>query len=227
MLKYRRLHHNRLNTLTETYLIVGLGNPGARYEDTRHNVGYRCVDVLTQKYNLSFTKTEHKALTATGIIRNKRVIIAKPLTYMNLSGESVQPLAHFYKIPVEQILVACDDLDIPFDTLRIRKTGTSGGQNGIKSIIERLGTQQVNRIRIGIGRPPGKMNPADYVLSAFKGEDVITAIIMIDRAAQAAETWLIDGIDAAMNQYNGTGDEKKAPKPQPKKTIASSDENPL
>lgn len=201
--------------MSEVYLIVGLGNPGARYENTRHNVGYKCVERLSDQHGLTFNKTEHKALTATGTIFGKKVILAKPLTFMNLSGESVQPLAHFYKIPVENILIACDDMDIPFGTLRIRKTGSSGGQNGMKSIIERLGTQHINRIRIGIGRPPGKMNPADWVLSAFKGDDLIASMELLDRAMKAAETWLREGIDKAMNQYNGASEEKPKPKKQP------------
>lgn len=210
--------------MAPSHLIVGLGNPGARYENTRHNVGYKTVERLAQANGLSFDKTEHKALTANGLIGDKRVILAKPLTFMNLSGESVQPLLHFYKIPVENLLIACDDLDIAFGVLRIRKTGSSGGQNGMKSIIERVGTQNINRIRIGIGRPPGKMNPADYVLSTFKGDDVISALELIDRAAKAAETWLKSGIDAAMNTYNGAGD---APKPKPEKTAPTpADETP-
>ncbi len=212
--------------MAPSYLIVGLGNPGARYENTRHNLGYKTVERLAQLYGLSFNKTEHKAQTASGTIADKRVILAKPLTFMNLSGESVQPLLHFYKIPVENLLIACDDLDIAFGVLRIRKTGSSGGQNGMKSIIERVGTQNINRIRIGIGRPPGKMNPADYVLTGFKGDDVITALELVDRAAKASETWIKSGIDAAMNTYNGTGD---APKPKPEKaepTPASTDETP-
>lgn len=213
--------------VTDTYLIVGLGNPGTRYENTRHNLGYRCVERLADKYSLSFIKTEHKALTATGMIKDRRVLLAKPLTYMNLSGDSVQPLAHFYKIPVEHILVACDDLDIPFGTLRIRKTGSSGGQNGMKHIIERLGTPNINRIRIGIGRPPGKMSPADYVLTALKGDDLIESFEMLDRAVKAAETWLTDGIETAMNLYNGTGEEKKPKKAQPAPAAAKDDDTPL
>jgi len=196
--------------MAPTHLIVGLGNPGARYENTRHNVGYKTVERLAELNGFSFDKTEHKALTASGVIAGTRVLLAKPLTFMNLSGESIQPLMHFYKIPVENLLIACDDLDIPFGTLRIRKTGSSGGQNGMKSIIERIGTQNVNRIRIGIGRPPGKMNPADYVLSVFKGDDVITALELVDRAAKAAELWIKTGIDSAMNTFNGTGDPPKA-----------------
>lgn len=208
----------------DIYLVVGLGNPGARYDNTRHNVGYKTVERLADQHGLMFNKTEHKAQTASGTIHGKKVILAKPLTYMNLSGESVQPLAHFYKVPVENILIACDDMDIPFGTLRIRKTGSSGGQNGMKSIIERLGTPHINRIRIGIGRPPGKMNPADWVLSVFKGDDVIAAMELLDRAMKAADTWLHDGIDKAMNQFNGTGDEK--PK-KPAVAKPAADQEPL
>ncbi len=207
--------------MTKVYLIVGLGNPGARYEKTRHNVGYMCVEKLAARHGLTFSKTEHKAITASGKIGDKKVILAKPLTFMNLSGDSVVPLANFYKIDPAEILVACDDMDIPFGTLRIRKSGSSGGQNGLKHIMERMGTQAINRIRIGIGRPPGRMNPADYVLTPFKSDEETEAAILIERAADAAETWLKSGIEFAMNKHNGTGEER--PKPEPKKV----DPNPV
>ena len=162
--------------MPETYLIVGLGNPGARYENTRHNVGFKVVERLAQKHGLSFSKTEHHAQTASGTILGKRVLLAKPLTFMNSSGDAVQPLASFYKIPPERIIVLFDELDIPFGTLRLRKSGSSSGQKGMKHIMERMGTQEIPRVRIGIGRPPGRMNPADFVLMPFKGDDAITAL---------------------------------------------------
>ncbi len=194
--------------MPEMYLIVGLGNPGARYQNTRHNVGFRVVERLAQRHGLSFGKTEHKAQTASGTILGKRILLAKPLTFMNVSGDAVQPLTSFYKIPLENIMIAHDDLDIPLGTLRLRAKGSSGGQNGLKHILQRLGTQEIARTRFGIGRPPGRMNPSDYVLAPFKGDDEILAMEVTDRAVQAIEAWLTDGIEIAMTKFNGTGEEK-------------------
>ncbi len=191
--------------MSEIFLIVGLGNPGARYANTRHNVGFMALDRLADRHGLAFSKQEHKAQTATGVVRGKRVILAKPQTFMNVSGESVQPLVNFYKIPHEQIIVVEDDLDLPFGALRLRASGSAGGQKGLKHILQRLGTQAIARARIGIGRPPGKMNPADWVLSPFKGDDAILAVEMGDKATDAIETWLIDGIELAMTRHNTSG----------------------
>jgi peptidyl-tRNA hydrolase, PTH1 family len=200
--------------MVDLFLIAGLGNPGSKYDKTRHNIGFQVVEALAQKHSLTFGKLEHKAMTASGTIANKRVLLAKPQTFMNVSGDSVVPLAHFYKIPTERVLIVCDDLDIPLGTLRLRKAGSSGGQNGMKHILQRFGTQEINRVRVGIGRPPGRMNPADYVLLPFKGDEVITAIEVTDRAVKAIERWLVDGIEAAMNQYNGTGESKAGEAPK-------------
>ena len=202
--------------MADWFLIVGLGNPGAQYERTRHNVGYRVVDELARQHGLTFSKVEHRAQIAAGTILNKRVLLAKPLTYMNLSGDSVVPLARFYKIEPSNILVIADDLDIPLGTLRLRQTGSSGGQNGIKHILERMGTQAIPRVRIGIGRPPGRMDAAAHVLSPFKGDEEITAVEVIDRAVKAVEAWLTDGLEIAMNRYNGTGEAKKPSEPPTK-----------
>lgn len=203
--------------MTDWYLIVGLGNPGKDYEDTRHNVGFRVVDELARRYGLTFGKTERKAQSASGVIKDKKVILTKPQTYMNLSGEAVRSLVDFYKVEPNRILIIADDLDIPLGTVRLRQSGSAGGQNGIKSIIQHLGTQDINRLRFGIGRPPGKMQAKDYVLGMFKGDDAILASQVIDRAAAAAETWLTDGIDLAMTRHNGNIDD---PKPVPKKAPA-------
>ena len=200
--------------MTDWYLIVGLGNPGKDYEDTRHNVGFRVADELARRYGLAFGKTERKAQVASGTIKDKKVILAKPQTYMNLSGEAVRSLVDFYKVELANILVIADDLDIPLGTVRLRQSGGAGGQNGIKNIIQHLGTPEFNRLRFGIGRPPGKMQAKDYVLGPFKGEDAILASQVMDRAADAAETWLVEGIDLAMTRHNGNIDE---PKPTPKK----------
>jgi PTH1 family peptidyl-tRNA hydrolase len=195
--------------MSEMNLIVGLGNPGPRYENTRHNVGFRTVERLAQKYGLTFGKTEHRALVASGTILGKRVILAKPQTFMNLSGDSVAPLAHFYKIEPDHIIVVHDDLDLPLGTLRLRKSGSSGGQNGLKHVLQRMGTDDIPRVRIGIGRPPGRMDPMDYVLTPFKGDDEILAVEVQDRAVAAIETWLTDGIELAMSRYNGPAKQEK------------------
>lgn len=189
--------------MADRYLIVGLGNPGPTYANTRHNMGFLAVDELARRAQAALSKTEKKALIADVVIADKRVLLVKPQTYMNESGISVRGLADFYKIAPPDILVISDDLDLPLGTLRLRMGGGHGGQNGVRSIISHLGTNDFPRVRCGIGRPPGKMNPADYVLKPFAGDDQITARIVIERAADAAETWLRDGIELAMTRHNG------------------------
>ncbi len=205
--------------MTTRFLIVGLGNPGKKYETTRHNIGFWVIDELARRWNIAPFKSERKALVADGTIRDKRVLFLKPQTYMNLSGQAVRAACDFYKLAPEDLIVSHDDLDIPLGTLRLRKTGSAGGQNGIKDIIRHMGTQDFKRVRCGIGRPPGRMDPAAYVLQPFGGDDAITAQLIVARAADAIETWLKEGIDTAMNRYNGTLDEipradvVKAPRP--------------
>lgn len=201
--------------MADLHLIVGLGNPGARYENTRHNIGFRTVERFAARYGLIFGKIEHKAQTASGNAAGQRVLLAKPQTFMNVSGESVQPLVSFYKVPPERIIVIADDLDLPLGTVRLRKSGSSGGQNGLKSILQRLGTQEIARVRLGIGRPPGRMDPADYVLANWKGDEAIIAIEMQDRAVAALEAWLADGIDLAMSRFNGVVEGAKSPADEP------------
>jgi PTH1 family peptidyl-tRNA hydrolase len=195
------------------HLIVGLGNPGKQYANTRHNVGWMVLDELARRHNLSFDKTEKKALTASGTINGKRVLLAKPQTYMNLSGEAVRGLVDFYKIDLSNLLVISDDLDIPAGTLRLRQSGSAGGQGGLKNIIQHLGTNEFNRVRFGIGRPPGRMTPKDYVLQDFKGDEAILVREVVDQAANAVEVWLKDGIEAAMTRFNGDV-QKRQPEPQ-------------
>jgi PTH1 family peptidyl-tRNA hydrolase len=189
--------------MADRYLIVGLGNPGATYATTRHNIGFMAVDELARRYSMTLAKTEKKAQTADGIIMGKRVLLIKPQTYMNESGVSVRGLADFYEVALKDILVISDDLDLPLGTLRLRMGGGHGGQNGIRSIISHMGSPDFPRVRCGIGRPPGTMNAADYVLRPFGGDDQITARIVIERAADAVETWLREGIDLAMTRHNG------------------------
>lgn len=190
--------------MSDRFLIVGLGNPGRKYVSTRHNAGFWVVDELARRWNLPGGKSERHAITSDGIINGKRALLAKPQTYMNLSGESVRALVDFYKIDLEQIIIIHDDLDLPLGTLRLRKTGGAGGQRGLRNIIQHFGTQDFARARFGIGRPPGRMDPAAYVLQPFHGDDVILAREVVDRAADAVETWLVDGIELAMTRHNGS-----------------------
>jgi PTH1 family peptidyl-tRNA hydrolase len=199
--------------MANLYLIVGLGNPGKQYASTRHNVGWMVLDELARRHNLSFDKSEKKALTASGLIGGRKVLLAKPQTYMNLSGEAVRGLVDFYKIDLANLLVISDDLDIPLGTLRLRQSGSAGGQGGLRNIIQHLGTNEFNRVRFGIGRPPGKMNPKDYVLQDFRGDEAILAREVADKAADAVEVWLKDGIEPAMTRFNGDV-QKRQPTPQ-------------
>lgn len=201
--------------MPEIYLIAGLGNPGARYENTRHNVGFHVVERLAQRHGLRFDKTEHRAQTASGTILGRRVLLAKPMTFMNVSGDAVQPLVSFYKIPHDHILIVADDIDIPLGTLRLRAKGSSGGQNGLKHILQRLGTQAIARARFGVGRPPGRKDAAAHVLAPFKGDEAILAEEVTDRAVQAVETWLTDGIEIAMTRCNGSVEDIAAAKDKP------------
>ncbi len=189
--------------MAEFRLIVGLGNPGDKYEKTRHNVGWRVIDELVARHQLGAGRSEQRAHTWDGSIGGLRVKLAKPLTYMNRSGEAVRALMDYYDIPRAGLIVVHDDLDTPFGILRLRKAGGHGGQNGLRSIIQHLGGGGFARLRFGIGRPPGKMQPVDYVLRPFKGDDAILAAEVAARAADAIEAWLGDGIDLAMSRYNG------------------------
>ncbi|MFN7210194.1 MAG: aminoacyl-tRNA hydrolase [Aggregatilineales bacterium] len=193
--------------MSERFLIVGLGNPGREYERTRHNIGFRVVESLAAKHGLSFSKRQAKALLAEGTILERRVLLAKPQTYMNLSGDAVRPLVAFYNIPLTNLLIVLDDLDLPLGTLRLRPSGSHGGQRGLRHILEQLGGQAVARLRFGIGRPPGRMDPAAYVLQPFAPEEQLLVAETLDRAVRAAETWLQFGIEAAMARYNGTAED--------------------
>ena len=189
--------------MTETFLIVGLGNPGREYRETRHNVGFMLLDRLTVKLNARFTRLQSRALVASTSYMERKIILAKPQTFMNLSGQSVQGLVHFYKLPLDNILIAHDDLDLPVGTIRIRPDGGSAGQKGMASTIERLGTNEFPRLRLGIGRPPGQMQAPDYVLQDFSNADLKIISETLNRAVEATLTWVTDGLEAAMNKYNG------------------------
>ena len=186
------------------YLIVGLGNPGRDYKDTRHNMGFMVVDTLAKSLGINLTRVQQKAITGQGKFGAAKVLLAKPQTYMNLSGKSVAALVRFYKVPVNQVLIVHDDLDLPFGTLRMRAKGSSAGQKGVQSILERLSTLEVPRLRVGIGRPSGSKQGANYVLKTFSPEERKELEYILDRAARATQVFIESGIDTAMNQFNGS-----------------------
>lgn len=187
----------------ETFLIVGLGNPGREYRDNRHNVGFLLVDRLAVDLNAQKMRVQAKAIVTSGILEERKVFLAKPQTYMNLSGQSVQGLLSFYKLPLENLLVAHDDLDLPLGTIRLRPGGGPGGQRGMASAIDYLGTRAFPRLRIGIGRPPGRMDPAAYVLQDFSRDERAALAEVLDLAAKAALTFVSHGLEKAMNLFNG------------------------
>ncbi len=184
-------------------IIVGLGNPTNQYKGTRHNIGYMALDKIAGANGITLNQHKHKALTGNGFVGGQRVMLMKPLTFMNLSGESVRAAADFYKINLEDILIIYDDISLEPGKLRIRKKGSAGGHNGIKSIIRHMGGDNFPRIRVGIGgeRHPD-MDLADYVLSRFEPEEAEVIDLALDKAAKAAELIVQDDIDAAMNLYN-------------------------
>lgn len=185
------------------FLIIGLGNPGAGYRHNRHNIGFMLVDRVAERLGVKFSRLESKALLTKGEHQGRRVVLAKPQTFMNLSGQSVGGLVRFYKAPLENLLVAYDDVDLPLGTLRIRPGGGSAGQKGMASIIDRLGTQEFPRLRLGVGRPPGRMEAADYVLQDFSSGEIELLRLTLDRAAEAALVFVAEGLETAMNQFNG------------------------
>lgn len=185
------------------YLIVGLGNPGKEYEKTRHNVGFDTVDRLVEEHRISQSGVKLKAMYGKGIIAGEKVILAKPLTYMNLSGEAVRALADYFKINIkEELVVVYDDIDLNPGHVRIRAQGSAGGHNGMKSIIKMLGVSEFARVRIGVGEKPRGWDLADYVLSRFSKEERTAVDEAIGQSCGAIECILKDGIDAAMNRYN-------------------------
>ena len=187
-----------------SYLLVGLGNPGREYRDSRHNVGFMLVDRIAVRLGARGMKVQSKAIVINSMYEDRKLILAKPQTYMNLSGQSVQGLIHFYKLPLTNVLIAYDDLDIPFGTIRIRPGGGPGGQRGMASTIEQLGTNDFPRLRIGIGRPPGKMDPAAYILQDFTRAEMKILSEILDRATDAALEFVVNGLDKAINKYNGS-----------------------
>jgi PTH1 family peptidyl-tRNA hydrolase len=185
-----------------TKIVVGLGNPGREYARNRHNVGYQIVNHLAKSLGLSFDKRQAKARLALGTMGEQRVILVKPRTFMNESGGPVARVARFYKVKPDDMLVIFDDLDLPIGRIRMRPHGGSGGHKGMASIIKQLGQGDFPRLRVGIDRPPGRMDPAAYVLQNFSAEQEEIMVEVRERALAAVERWLAEGIDAAMNEFN-------------------------
>jgi PTH1 family peptidyl-tRNA hydrolase len=190
------------NLTITTYLFIGLGNPGREYKYTRHNIGFLCIDKLADNQNITINRVKNKTLIGSGSTEKIKIIVAKPQTYMNLSGQAVTALVNFYKVPLEQTLIIHDDMDLPLGTIRLRPSGSSGGQKGIHSVIQKLGTDQFPRMRIGIGRPPGRTDPMAYVLQRFSDKEMDTLDDIIDRACKACLAFMELGIDQAMSRFN-------------------------
>lgn len=184
------------------FLIVGLGNPGPEYAHNRHNVGFLVADEIARQLDASFSRMQSEALIASAHHSEQRLVLAKPRTYMNRSGGSVRGLLRFYKAPLEKLLVIYDDVDLPFGGLRLRAEGGSAGQKGMKSIIENLGGQSFARLRVGVGRPKGRMRTPDHVLQDFSRAEQKELSFILERAAEAALTFVDEGIVAAMNKFN-------------------------
>ncbi len=183
-------------------MIVGLGNPGKKYEKTRHNIGFELVERLAAAWAAQPPRVRNKGEVAEATFGPEKLLLVKPQTFMNLSGESVQPLRDFHKIDNRDILVVCDDLSLAVGQLRLRASGSSGGQKGLADILTRLGTQEVPRLRIGIGATPSGWDAADYVLSRYNSEDRVEVDIALVRAQEAIEFWVCEGIDKAMSRFN-------------------------
>jgi len=185
------------------YLIAGLGNPGPAYRQNRHNVGFMVVNTLAEDAGIAIRRVEQRALVGKGDIAGEPVILAKPQTYMNESGAALAPLARFYKVSGDRLLVVYDDLDLPFGALRLRPEGGTGGHHGMESIADRLGTRDFARLRVGIGRPPGRMDPRDYVLHDFDPDEMEQLPEVLGMAADAIRSFIREGIEEAMNAFNG------------------------
>lgn len=184
------------------YIVVGLGNPGSKYERTRHNVGFMAVDLLAAKFGISVNKLKFKSLVGEGKIGEEKVVLIKPQTFMNLSGEAVREAMSFYKVPHERLLVIYDDIDLEAGRLRIRKQGSSGTHNGMRNIIYLMGFDDFPRFRIGVSKPNTEQDLGSFVLSKFREAEIKPVAAAIDNAVLAVETTIKDGIDQAMNRYN-------------------------
>lgn len=189
--------------MEDLFIIAGLGNPGSRYENTRHNVGFDTVDYLSAKYGIKVSKLKHKALQGEGSIEGKRVILVKPQTFMNLSGESIREIIEWYKTPVNNLIIVYDDIDLPVGRIRVRPKGSSGSHNGMKSVIYQIQDDSFPRVRIGIDKQPEGWDLADYVLSKFNSDERKLINDSIVNAAEAVTAIVKSGVEAAMSKYNG------------------------
>lgn len=183
-------------------LIVGLGNPGKKYEGTRHNVGFDVLGRLADRWSAEVARNRFDSLVAECVINQQKTLLIRPLTFMNRSGNAVQQAVAFYKTPLENILIVCDDFNLPLGALRFRSQGSSGGQNGLKDVIRALGGAEPPRLRIGVGPVPEAWDAADFVLGRFSKDDTDQAEASIQRATDSVETWVVAGITEAMNRYN-------------------------
>ena len=190
--------------MPDRFLIVGLGNPGREYRENRHNVGFMALDRLAKEMGGAFTRRQSEALYLAGSLASRPVVLAKPQTYMNLSGRPVAALLRFHDIPLERLLVIFDDLDLPLGTIRLRPEGGTAGHRGMEAIVESLGTNAFPRLRFGISRPPGRMEAAAYVLQDFDEDEKPVAEAALERTTEAVAVFLKDGIVTAMNGFNGT-----------------------
>ena len=202
------------------YIIVGLGNPGKEYAHTRHNVGFETIDILADRMGIEVEEKKHKGLCGKGILAGQKVILLKPQTYMNLSGESVKEVMSFYKVPIENLIVVFDDISLPMSMIRLREKGSAGGHNGIKNIISHMGTDGFARVKVGIGEKPNGWDLADYVLAKFNKDEEPLIEAGIDKAAEAVEMMLDGKMRDAMNKFN-----KKVKEEKPEKKNKNEEEN--
>ena len=184
------------------FLLVGLGNPGQKYARTRHNVGFDVVDRLGERWGIAVTRSSSQSLVGDGLVKNERAVLMKPQAYVNLSGGPVRAAMDFYKVPIANVVVVHDELEVPFGTVRIKRGGGHGGHNGLRDLNQHLGTDYP-RVRVGTGRPPEGWDPADFVLSRWKDDEGQELLRMIERACDAMECVVTEGVDAAMNRFNG------------------------
>jgi PTH1 family peptidyl-tRNA hydrolase len=200
-------------------IVVGLGNPGREYDGTRHNVGFEVLALIAQRFSAGRPKAKFKAEVVELSIKNQKTILLSPLTFMNLSGQSVRAAVDFYKLPLNDVLVVCDDINLDVARLRFRPSGSAGGQNGLKNIIQQLGSQDFGRLRVGVGKTPPNWNASDFVLGKFGAEERSEIDLGISRAANAVEAWIEHGIEVAMNQFNAAPAQQKKKKSELNKRV--------